>query len=654
METLSIDIETFSSADLKTSGVYKYTEAPDFTILLLSYSLNDAPVETVDLASGEAIPAHILDMLQDELVLKTAHNAAFERACLAKYLGQPMPAGQWECTMVKSAMLGLPMGLEAVAKVLKLEVQKDANGKALIRYFSVPCKPTVANGQRTRNLPEHAPEKWKQYKDYNNNDVVVELAIRNKISWFEIPAAEKELWTLDQQINDGGIMIDKQLVANAIDIDENYRVRLTDEAIALTGLSNPNSAAQLKKWIGTELGSEVGTLRKGDIAGLMKTADELDDSEAVKQILAIRQEMAKTSIKKYKAMICYMCGDDRARGLFQFCGAGRTWRWAGRGIQMQNLPRILFDEDYDDLEIARNLVHNNEPEELELLFGNVPDTLSQLIRTAFIARPGYRLIVKDFKAIEARVIAWLAGEKWRLDVFAKSIDIYKASASAMFKIPLEDIGKDLRQRGKVAELALGYQGGPNALISMGALDKGLKEEELQPMVNAWRAANPAIVKCWEDINAAAITAVETGEPTGIGHGVSFYVKKGVLFMQLPSGRALSYMRPKLKPGKFGGQALTYEGLIQKTNSWGRMDTYGGKLVENAVQAIARDCLAHAMLNISKAGYKIVAHVHDEIIIEAPDGFGSLEEVRQIMSQPADWGKGIPLDADGFEANYYQK
>ena len=665
MQTLNIDIETFSSIDIKSSGAYRYTEAPDFKILLIAHAMDSSDISIIDLEKTENNPyeweVQFINMLTDPSIRKTAHNAAFERTCLAKYFDITLDPDQWECTMVRSSMVGLPLSLDAVAKALHLEEQKDSTGKALIRFFCTPCKPSIANGQRTRNLPEHAPEKWEEFKRYCIQDVRVERAIRDKINWFEIPAGEKELWNLDQLINDRGIMLDRQFVHNAISIDYHYRERITSEAISLTGLNNPNSIGQLKRWLEEEMPFEtIDTLRKGDIPVLLKNCAAYKNKELLEKVLGIRQEMSKTSVKKYTSMSCYIGNDGRARGLFQFNGANRTGRWAGRGIQMQNLPRINFENSC--LDYARKLVKTNEDEELEMMFGNVPDTLSQLIRTAFIATPGHKFVVADFSAIEARVIAWLAGEQWRLDVFNTHGKIYEASAAQMFKVPIETIVKGhvnylLRQKGKIAELALGYQGGPNALITMGALEKGLKEHELQPLVNAWRSANPAIVQCWADVNEAAINAVDTGQVCGVGHSVSFYVKRGVLFMQLPSGRCLAYTRPKLKPGKFGGQALTYEGIIQTNNQWGRMDTYGGKLVENAVQAIARDCLAHAMLAVHKAGYKIVAHVHDEIIMEVPEGFGSLyslEDACAKMSKEIPWAKGLPLDADGFEGKYYKK
>lgn len=647
MRTLSLDIETYSSVDLAKSGMYKYAESPDFEILLLSYAFDDKVVHTVDLASGEQIPAEILNALTDPSVLKTAHNAAFERTCLAQYLNQPMPPQQWECTMIKSAMVGLPLALDAVSKVLKLSQEKMASGKALIRYFSVPCKPTKVNGGRTRNLPEHDPEKWAEYKRYNNQDVVVEIAIREKLEFFQILESERKLWALDQRINDHGILLDPHFIHNAITIDKANRERLIEESIQITGLSNPNSAVQLKNWIGEETGATVEKLTKEAVPVLLA---EVDDDK-VKRVLEMRQELAKTSVKKYEAMVKAICKDNRVRGLLQFYGANRTGRWAGRLVQVQNLPQ----NHLEDLDLARRVVSEGDADLLDMLFGNIPDTLSQLIRTAFIAPQGSRFIVADFSAIEARVIAWLAGELWRLEVFRTHGKIYEASAAQMFKIPIEKITKTspYRQKGKVAELALGYQGGPNALIKMGALKMGLEEEELPKLVNMWRNANKAIVNYWYAVENAALTAVSEGVKITIKHGISFFVEKGVLFIQLPSGRRLSYLRPKIVPGKFGDM-LVYEGMDQTTKQWGRQDTYGGKLVENIVQAVARDCLACAMLRLDDAGYTIAMHVHDEVVLEMPYGTGSTEEVNRIMSTPIPWAKDLPLTADSYETTYYRK
>lgn len=646
MRTLGIDIETYSSTDLMKSGVYKYVEAPDFEILLFGYRLDNEQPKLIDLTCEE-LPQEIIDMLQNPFYLKVAWNASFERACIAKHFLMKLPVTQWQCTMSKASQLGLPLSLDAAGKVLKLDTQKDAAGKALIKYFAVPCKPTKANGERTRNMSEHAPDKWQQFKDYCLQDVVVEQAIDIKTDWFTIPEAEKRLWWLDQQINDRGVLIDPLLVKNAIRMDVANAERLKNEAVELTGLSNPNSAAQLKEWIGNETDTEIKTLNKEAVPELLKNTD----CEIVKRVLQIRQEMSKTSIKKYEAMSKTICADSRVRGLLQYYGANRTGRWAGRLVQVQNLPR----NELKDLSLAREVVLKGDLELLDMLFGNTPDVLSQLIRTAFIASPGHRLIVADFSAIEARVIAWLAGERWRLDVFNSHGKIYEASASQMFKVPIEAVtkGSDFRQRGKVSELALGYQGGPDALVRMGALKMGLQEEELPKLVKMWRNANKAICAYWNEVGEAAIEAVQTGEKVSIKHGISFFVSKSILFIQLPSGRKLSYIKPKMVEGKFG-LTLTYEGMDQTTKQWKVQDTYGGKLVENIVQAVARDCLAESMLKLDGMGYKAVLHVHDEIVFEEPEGKGSLDEVLHVMRTPISWAKGLPLDAAGFETEYYKK
>lgn len=648
MRNLAIDIETYSSTDLTKCGVYKYVEAKDFDVLMLSYSYDNGPVQTIDLMNCEKDEVmEIRKALVDPTILKTAWNANFERTCLARAFYLVLPPEQWECSMVRAGMLGLPMSLEACAKVLKLEQQKDTAGKALIRYFSVPCKPTKTNGMRTRNLPQHDQVKWEQYLSYNNQDVVTELAIREKIKFFPVPEKEKLLWNLDQKINDTGILLDPELVKAAINMDEENKAKLTKQAIGLTGLENPNSAAQLKSWLTEATGDTVTSLTKTAIPELL----EATDCETVTEVLELRQEMAKTSVKKYEAMAKAICSDSRVRGLLQFYGANRTGRWAGRLVQVQNLPQ----NHLPDLDMARAFVKAGDAELVEMLFGSIPDTLSQLIRTAFVAPENHRLIVADFSAIEARVIAWLAGEKWRMDVFNTHGKIYEASAAQMFKVPLESVtkGSPLRQKGKVAELALGYQGGPGALISMGALNMGVKEEELPMLVKMWRNANRAIVKLWNDVETAAIAAVE-GEPSTIQHGIRFFMDKGFLIIMLPSGRMLFYVRPRLKANGFGGQSIAYEGMNQTTKQWGWQDTYGGKLVENIVQAIARDCLAEAMLRIDTAGYKIIMSVHDEIVIEAHNNFGSVDEVNMIMGMPISWAKGLPLKADGYETNYYKK
>lgn len=907
MKTLAIDIETYSSVDLIKSGVYKYVEAEDFTVLLMAYSIDGGPVQLMSWADSDdtSLPLSVTAALVSPNVLKTAFNANFERTCLAKFFDLKMPPEQWECTMVKASMLGLPLSLEMVGKVLKLKDQKDAAGKALIKYFSLPCKPTKANGMRSRNLPEHAPDKWEMFKNYCIQDVKTEQAIREKISFFEIPDQEKKLWYLDQRINDSGVLLDNAFVQAAIEVSNENTIKLTAEAIALTNLDNPNSASQLKDWLSTETGENVTSLTKEAIPALLQNTD----CEVVTRVLNIRQELSKTSVKKYQAMQKCICADNRVRGLLQFYGANRTGRWAGRLVQVQNLPQ----NHLADLDLAREVVKSGDTDLVEMLFGNVPDTLSQLIRTAFIAPDGYRFIVADFSAIEARVIAWLAGERWRLDVFNTHGKIYEASASQMFKVPIESVtkGSALRQKGKVAELACiahgqlvltdrglvpiecvqlsdklwdgdtfinhdgvifkgvkkvityegltatedhwvwingqsepiqfghaaasrahlaitgngrknirlgedyqprkkmekrverstridrmhsvsgntmdvllqfnprshkrmssllttslvskmvgqkndccqtkvheskryrvsklwrtrnriqipislrslylpdtrirlatarignrsnrqqwslrsrkysacaqrtkssqsaylptydilnagpnnrftvsnvlvhncGYQGGPNALISMGALKMGVPENELPKIIAMWRNANKAIVRLWSVVEEAAIMTVATGEPKQIMHGIRFMIEKGILFIQLPSGRRLSYLKPNLKKGVYGKDSLTYEGMDQTTKQWKIQDTYGGKLVENIVQAVARDCLAVAMLRLSDAGFKIVMSVHDEVVIEDRYEHVRLGLVNKIMGEPIPWAKGLPLTADSYETKFYKK
>jgi DNA polymerase len=651
MQTLGIDIETYSSIDLTKSGVYRYVEAPDFEILMFAYSLNNDPVEIVDLAQGEQLPSHILYALTNPSIIKTAHNANFERVCIRKHFKLSLPVDQWECTMAKSTMLGLPLSLEAVAKILKLQAQKDAAGKALIKYFSLPCKPTKVNGGRTRNLPQHNPEKWNQFKAYCVKDVEVEQAIRGKIAFFEPPTTEKILWHIDQTINDTGILVDTEFVHNAIKLDYQHQQLLTQEAVEITGLSNPNSVAQLKDWLLNE-GVDAPSLNKASIA---ESIDAITDP-TVKRVLELRQEMSKTSVKKYVAMTKAICPDNRVRGLLQYYGANRTGRWAGRLVQVQNLPR----NEMQDLDIARQLVRAGDLDSLELLFDSVPDTLSQLVRTAFVASPGHRFIVADFAAIEARVIAWLSGEKWRLDVFNTHGKIYEASASQMFKVPIESVtkGSDLRQKGKMSELALGYQGGPAAIIRIEIgnktpKEKRIPEEELPKLVAMWRQANKKIVAYWNTVEDAALNAMTDG-PTSISHGIRFIKEKGILFIELPSKRRLSYLKPQLRANKFGGMSLYYEGMDQTTKQWSLQQTYGGKLVENIVQAVARDVLADAILRLHRTGYKIVMHVHDEVVMEMPEGKGSTKEVDRIMGTPIPWAKGLPLKAESYETLYYKK
>jgi DNA polymerase len=648
MNIMSVDIETYSSVDLVRSGVYAYSASPDFEILLFGYAFDDESIEVIDLASGEELPAEVLKALTDSSVIKSAYNANFERTCLAAHLKRPMPPEQWQCSSVHALMLGLPGYLDGVTKALKMKIQKDTTGKALIRYFSMPCKPTQTNGGRTRNLPEHDMEKWEQYKAYCAQDVQVERELRKILSRYPVPKQEQRLWELDQKINDAGVLVDKTLVDRAIICDKAYQKGYFEKAQKLTRVENPNSVAQLKKWIKKTTGREVKSLNKAAVKELM----EETESDTVKKVLGLRQKMSKTSVKKYEAMERALCPDGRVRGLFQFYGANRTGRWAGRLVQVQNLPR----NSMPDLDLARQLLREGNYELLELLFDSVPGVLSQLIRTALIPSPGNRFIVSDFSAIEARVIAWLADEKWRMDVFSGHGKIYEASASQMFGVPVEEITKDspLRQKGKIAELALGYGGAVGALKAMGALDMGLGENELPELVKTWRASNPNITKFWWDVGNAAMDAVANKSTVQVHHGIEFSYESGGLFLRLPSGRRLCYVQPQIKPHhKFNKPTVTFMGT-KTGKTWGRIETYGPKLVENIVQATARDCLAEALLRLDQAGYKIVMHVHDEVVLEMPEGAGSLEEACEIMAQPLEWAPGLPLPADGFETEYYKK
>jgi DNA polymerase len=650
MHVISIDIETFSDIDLGKCGVYRYAESPSFDILLFSYSIDDGQIKLIDLASGEKLPEEIINALMDASIIKTAFNANFERVCLMKYLCRVLgkevylDPSSWRCSEVQAAMLGLPLHLEGVAQVLKLEEQKMLEGKTLIRYFCMPCKPTAANGGRTRNLPSDAPEKWEQFKDYNVRDVKVELAIRKKLEKYPIPEAEHDLYVLDQKINDRGFQADMNFVMQAITCDRQFSVAATEKAYELTGLENPNSVAQLKDWLAGR-GVEVESLSKKNVQELVgETEGE------VKEALKLRLLMAKTSVRKYEALERAVCSDGRVHGLLQFYGANRTGRWAGRLVQVQNLPQ----NHLEDLKLARDLVKEGRFEDIELLFGNTPGVLSELIRTAFVPKEGHRFIVADFSAIEARVISWLAGEKWRLEVFASHGKIYEAAASMMFHVPIEEVtkGSPLRQKGKISELACGYGGGVGALKAMGALEMGVEEDELQGLIDNWRTANPRIVNFWWEVDKAAITAVKERTKTRT-HGIIFTYQSGMLFVTLPSGRNLVYVKPKLMLNKFGREGLTYEG-IGATKKWERIETYGPKIVENIVQATSRDLLADAMLRLDQAGFAIVAHVHDEVICEVPEGESSVEEICSFMSKGPKWAQGLPLTADGYECEFYQK
>ena len=641
MQHLSIDIETYSSVNLQKAGVYKYAESPDFDILLFGYSVDGGAVHVIDLACGEKIPAEIVDALSDESVTKWAFNAQFERVCLSNYLDTWLSPDSWHCTMVWSATLGLPLSLEGVGAVLGLEKQKLTEGKNLIKYFCVPCAPTKTNGGRTRNLPLHDMEKWEQFKAYNLRDVETEMSIQKKLSRFTVPDFIWDEYHLDQEINDRGIGLDMTLVEQAIAIDSISRKNLTQQIQNLTDLDNPNSVAQMKGWL-SDNGLEMDTLGKKAVAETLKTAPK-----HLADVLSLRQQLAKSSVKKYTAMQTAVCKDSRARGMFQYYGANRTGRFAGRIIQLQNLPQ----NHMSDLADARALVRSGNYDALELLYDDIPDMLSQLIRTAFVPQDGRKFIVADFSAIEARVLAWLAGEKWRMQVFADGKDIYCSSASQMFGVPVEKHGINghLRQKGKIAELALGYGGSVGALKSMGALEMGLTEEELQPLVNAWRNANPMITALWWDIDRAVKTTVREHIPTEVA-GLKFTYESGFLFMKLPSGRRLAYVKPRMGINQFGSESVTYEG-VGATKKWERLESYGPKFCENAIQAIARDILMYAMQTLRNCS--IVAHVHDELIIEA-DRRMSLSAVCEQMGRTPPWAKGLLLRADGYECDFYKK
>ena len=644
MPTLGIDIETYSEVDLPKCGVYAYAEHPSFEILLFAYAFDDEETQVVDLKCGERLPPRVLDALADPAITKTAFNAAFERTCIGRCLGKRLDAAQWQCTAVQSAMLALPLSLEGVGEVLGIERKKLKEGGDLVRYFSLPCKPTKANGQRTRNLPEHAPEKWQRFKEYCVRDVDAEREIRAKLQGYPIPAKEQELYRLDQEINDRGIMVDPVLVARAIECDEQYREKTTKRAYELTGLANPNSPAQLKEWLEGQ-GTEVDTLDKKAVRAL------LPDAEGdVLEVLKLRLLMAKTSVKKYEAIRRSVCADGRVHGLLQFYGANRTGRWAGRLVQIQNLPQ----NHIPDLALARDLVKAGRYADIEALYESTPNVLSELIRTAFVPRPGCRFIVADFSAIEARVIAWLAGEQWRLEVFEGGGDIYCASASKMFHVPVEKHGQNshLRQKGKIAELALGYGGAVGALTAMGALEMGLAEEELPPLVRQWREANPHIIRLWAQVENAAMTAVREKTRVRLGR-LTFHCRSGMLFITLPSGRKLCYVKPRIQTNRFGGDGLTYEG-VGEGKKWTRIETFGGKLTENIVQATARDLLAEAMLRLRDAGLEIVMHVHDEAVLEVPIGHSGVDEVCALMAEAPAWADGLPLRADGYECEFYKK
>lgn len=645
MKRLNIDIESYSDVDLFKHGVYRYVDSPNFEILICAYSIDGGEVVSIDMTQEE-LPDELLEALEDPNVLKPAYNAQFERVCFGKYLGHNLDPAQWRCTMVHAAQLGLSGSLDAVSKYLGLDETKDAAGKALIRFFSLPCKPTKANGMRTRNYPKDDPEKWQQFIEYCEQDVRAEMAIGDELEAYPVKDSEWELYALDQRINDRGVLTDNALVAGAVQIMEDYSADINGKMKDLMGIDNPNSLVQFKAWLTEQgydfpgLGKELvkEALKNGDVTGKAKTA------------LEMRLNASISSVKKYQLMHDIECEDERIHGLLQFYGAGRTGRWAGRLVQVQNLPRNYLE----DLDTARTLVKAKDWELLQLCYESVPDTVKQLIRTALIAKEGHTFYVSDFSAIEARVIAWYAGEQWRLDVFDGHGKIYEASASQMFHIPIEDVDKELRQKGKVSELALGYQGGPGALVAMGALKMGVPEEELQGLVDAWRKASPNIVNLWGDVQEAAFEAVESRKVVKLERQkLVFFMKAGTLFIKLPSGRNLAYPNAKLERGKFG-MVIKYDGKGEKVG-FVRLETYGGKLVENIVQATARDILGDALIRLDKVNFEIVFHVHDEIVAEVPkDSHYSIEDMNEIMGQSVDWAPGLPLRSDGYTTDYYKK
>lgn len=657
MIDLSIDIETFSSVDIKKSGLYKYVQAADFQVLLFAYSFDGWPVKVVDLAQGEQLPKTVLSAMNNPNVIKHAYNAPFEWYCLSKFFSQWLPLDQWRCTMLHGLYCGYTAGLAATAVALGLpeDKRKMGIGSALIRTFCVPCKPTAKNGNRTRTLPHHEPEKWQLFKEYCRQDVVTEMEIERKLSAFPVPDQEQRLWTLDQQINAYGVAVDAGLIEGALHVNETITNELMAEAIRISGLQNPKSVKQLSAWLTEETGEEIVDLTKETVKDLIKTTD----SGTARRMLELRQELSKTSVKKYTAMKAAVCEDGRVRGLLQFYGANRTGRWAGRLVQVQNLPK----NHLEPLAWARNKVKDKNIADIKLIFGNVPDTLSQLIRTAFVPSPGHIFHVADFSAIEARVIAWIAGEQWRLDVFATHGKIYEASASQMFGVPIELIKKgnpeyDLRQKGKVAELALGYQGAAGALIAMGALNMGLTEDELPEIVKRWRGSNKRIVDLWYSLENAAIEVMKTGQAVGvkgliIAREGDYQHQQDFLTITLPSGRKLFYAKPFLQVNDRGREALHYHGVNQDTKKWEIIPTYGGKLTENIIQAIARDCLAESLTRIHAQGYQTVMHIHDEVVIDAP-ATTDLDGICKLMGQPISWAPGLLLKAEGFSTNFYKK
>ena len=645
INTLEIDIETYSDVDLGKCGQYRYVESPSFEILLFAYSINDGPVSVIDLASGEKLPDYLKEAIESEDVIKIAHNAAFERVCLSRFLGYPtgkyLDPESWRCSMIMAAYNGLPLSLKGVGEALNLDAKKMTEGKELIRYFCIPCKPTKVNGGRTRNLPSDAPEKWALFKAYNKRDVEAEQGIVRRLSKYPVPDFVWDEYHQSERINDRGIRVDIGFVQGCLYIDEQSKEHMTDRMKEITGLSNPNSVLQLTKWL-SENGVETPGLDKKSVQNLIKQS-----TGEVQEALILRSRLSKTSIKKYQAMMDSVCSDDRARGMFQFYGANRSGRYSGKIIQLQNLSK----NHMEDLISPRLLIRHKDYDTLDMLYDDIPDVLSQLVRTSFIPADGYKYIVADFSAIEARVLSWLAGEKWRMDVFANGGDIYCATASKMFHCNVVKGGEngELRQKGKQAELACGYGGGVGAMIAMGALDMGMQEEELKPLVDAWRAASPHIVNLWWEVDRAVKTCIKKGTTESV-NGLKFYMKSGVLFIRLPSGRTLSYIKPQIGENKFGGESVTYM-FTDTVNKWSRIESYGPKFIENIVQGISRDILCYAMSNLKD--YRICAHVHDECIIECPQD-ETVEHICQIMSQTPPWAPGLVLNADGYECMFYMK
>lgn len=648
MKKLSCDIETFSDVDLIRCGVYKYADSPNFEMLLFAYAVDDGDVHIIDIAGGEELPEKIIQAIKSDTVVKTAYNAQFERVCLSRYLklpdGEYLNPQSWYCTAVQAAELALPLSLADVGSVLGLERQKMTEGKELIKYFCVPCKPTKSNGNCTRNRPCHDINKWETFKKYCMRDVDVERQIADKLKMYPISDEEHRLYVLDQIINDRGVLVDSELAEQAVKLNSIQTAVAVEQAYMITGLENPNSVTQLKQWL-KEKGVEIESLSKKSVKSL---ADETDGD--VSEMLKLRLLMAKTSVKKYEAVIRSVCSDNRVHGMMRFCGANRTGRWSGNILQPQNLPQ----NHLPDLTLARDIVKDGDFEMLDMMFGNVPNVLSELIRTVLIPKPNHRFIVADFSAIEARVLAWIAGEQWRIDTFKNGGDIYCASASKMFKVPVEKHGVngELRQKGKISELACGYGGSVGALKNMGAVEMGVQENELQGLINDWRNANPHIVRFWYEVGNAAMKAIKEKTTVPLGKLVFAY-ERGILFIRLPSGRRLSYIKPRIGTNRFGGDSITYMG-INPAKKWDRLETFGGKLTENIVQGTARDLLANALINAANAGYDTVFHVHDEIICEVPNGYGSVDELCKLMCIKPEWADGLPLNADGFECEYYKK